>query len=51
MVAYCCVTCRFSANNAKRGPATMSATISEQDKEIMKMRAYKVAAEDMGVRQ
>lgn len=28
----------------------MSATVSDQDKDLIKMRAYKVAAEEMGVR-
>jgi len=29
----------------------MKATVSDQDRELTKMKAYKVAAEEMGVRQ
>ncbi|CAM9236757.1 unnamed protein product [Pylaiella littoralis] len=38
----------WSASKPKRRSATMSATVSDQDKDLIKMRAYKVAAEEMG---
>lgn len=45
----CAAPCRYIPEKMS-SPELMKATVSNQDKDIMRMRAFKAAAEEMGVR-